>query len=106
MLKRHVMVVGSALCVTGILAAPSWATVQNLKSYKAANPGQEPKAYTCKTCHGNAVGKQGDLNAYGLALQKHKGAGNAKALTVEDYQAVEQPAATPSSSTTTPAKTP
>ena len=100
MLQRHVMVVGLGLCVTGVLASSAWATVQNLKSYKAAHPGKEPKAYTCKICHDNAVGKKGDLNAYGLALQQQKGEGNAKALTVEDYQAVEPPAAAPSSSTT------
>ena len=108
MLKRSVLVVGLGLCVTGLPASSAWATVHNLKSYKAAHPGKDPKAYTCKVCHEAAIGKQGDLNAYGRALQQSKGAGNAKTLTADDYKAADQPppAAAPSSSTITPATTP
>jgi len=76
----------------GLLLAPghpAWATLDNLKSFKEAYPGKEPKAYSCKICHLNAIGKKGDLNAYGLALQASKAAVGAKKLTVEDYQAID-----------------
>ena len=103
MLKR-IMGVGLVVCVLAVAVAPAWATIQNVKSYKQAYPDKDPKTVSCKTCHDNAVGKKGDLNAYGQALQHHKGAGNAKALTAEDYKAVDQ--ATPATdSTATPAAT-
>lgn len=89
MLKRALIIGLVAGCAVGLPAAPSWATIDNLKSYKVAYPGKEPKAYSCKVCHDNAVGKKGDLNAYGLALQAYKAAAGAKKLTEEDYRAVE-----------------
>ena len=58
-----------------VAAPPAWATIDNLKAFKQAYPGRT--AVSCKTCHQGIVGKRGDLNAYGLALQKLKGAGNA-----------------------------
>ncbi|HEX9780537.1 MAG TPA: cytochrome c3 family protein [bacterium] len=70
-----------------VMAPSAWATIQNVKSFKAAYP--DTKAVTCKACHESAVGKKGDLNAYGKALEALKGAGNALALTIEDYRAVE-----------------
>ncbi|OHE77472.1 MAG: hypothetical protein A3G75_13295 [Verrucomicrobia bacterium RIFCSPLOWO2_12_FULL_64_8] len=63
--------------------------MENGKALKEAYPGKDPKSYGCKACHQNAVGKKGDLNAYGQALQASKGEGNAKKLTVEDLRAVE-----------------
>lgn len=121
MLKR-IMGVGLVVCVLAVAAAPAWATMQNFKSYKEAHPDKDPKTVSCKTCHEAAVGKATNLNAYGLSLQKFKGAGKAKALTVEDYQAFDKAAATEkqnatpadasapstisSSSTANPTKTP
>jgi predicted CXXCH cytochrome family protein len=80
------------LCLCGfwLPVAPVGATIDDLKSYKQAYPGQDAKAYSCKVCHEGAVGKKGDLNAYGLALQKLKAPGDAKKLTEEDYRALEQ----------------
>ena len=70
------------------LGSTAWATMDNLKTYKAAYPG---KPATCKTCHQGAVGKKGDLNAYGTALQTSKGGpGKALKLTTEDVKAVEK----------------
>ena len=108
MLKRSVLVVGLGLCVAGIPASSAWATMQNFKSYKQAYPDKDPKTVSCKTCHEAAMGNAKNLNAYGLALQQSKGAGNAKTLTADDYKAADQPAsaAAPSSSTITPATTP
>jgi len=74
----------------GSCASLAWATMDNLKSFKATYVPAEGKTYSCKTCHLNAIGKKGELNAYGSALQKLKGAGNAKQLTKADYQAVEK----------------
>ncbi len=121
MLKR-IMGVGLVVCVLAVAAAPAWATIQNLKSYKQAYPDKDPKTVSCKTCHEAAVGKAANLNAYGLSLQKSKGAGNAKALTVEDFKTFDKaaatekqnatpadapaPSTTPSSSTANPTKTP
>lgn len=82
---RNIML---GLLLGGTLATPAWATLDNHKSFKQAYP--DMKAVSCKTCHNAAVGKKGDLNAYGAALQKLKGEGNAKKLTVEDYRAIEQ----------------
>ena len=70
-------------------AGPAWATIDNQKSFKAAYPGKDAKAYSCKVCHIGAIGKKGDLNAYGLALQTLKAAEGAKKLTEEDYRAIE-----------------
>jgi hypothetical protein len=63
------------------------ATGQNQMSYKKAHP--DAKGVSCKTCHEGAMGKATDLNAYGQALQKFKGAGEAGKLTAEDYQAFD-----------------
>src|SRR3989338_9765579 len=69
-------------------AGPAWATLDNLKSVKQAYP--DAKVAGCKTCHQGAVGKKGDLNAYGLALQKAKAAAaDAKKLMPEDYKALD-----------------
>ena len=86
--RRLILTVG-VLCMTCAFGGPAWATIDNFKSYKEAYPGKEPKAYSCKICHLGAIGKKGDLNGYGKVLKAFKGAGNAKKLTVEDYQAVE-----------------
>ncbi len=77
---------GLALLAGGV---PAGATIDNVKSFKLAYPGKEAKAYSCKACHQNAIGKKGDLNAYGLALQQFKTEAGAKKLTVEDYRAFE-----------------
>jgi len=90
MLSRQGVVGGLTLAVTLILGPPCWATIDSLKSFKAAYPGKDAKAYSCKVCHQGVVGKKGDLNAYGQALQKLKAPATAKALTVEDYRAVEK----------------
>lgn len=86
---RRILVV--TLAAGGIVAGGTlaWATIDNVKSYKEAYPGKEPKAYSCKACHEGAIGKKGDLNAYGLALQASKAEQGAKKLTVEDYRAFE-----------------
>lgn len=79
------LIVGVVLGVAG----PAWATMDNFKSFKAAYPG---KLATCQTCHNGLVGKKGDLNAYGTALQEAKtkaAAADAKKLTEPDYRAVE-----------------
>ncbi|MDO8730166.1 MAG: cytochrome c3 family protein [Candidatus Omnitrophota bacterium] len=46
------------------------ATVANQSAAKKAAP--TAKGISCKTCHQNAIGRGGDLNAYGAALQKGK----------------------------------
>lgn len=90
MLKRRVVLVPVALGVMLVGAGPVGATIDNVKSFKLAYPGKEPKAYSCKVCHNGVMGRKGDLNAYGLALQKHKTPTDAKKLTEEDYRAIEQ----------------
>ena len=80
---------GLCAVVTLACGGVAWATIDNAKSYKAAYPGKDPKAYSCKTCHNAAIGKKGDLNLYGQALRKHKASVDAKKLTVEDYRAIE-----------------
>jgi predicted CXXCH cytochrome family protein len=87
---RRSLILGLALSAVFGVGGSAWATIDSLKSFKAAYPGKDAKAYSCKVCHQNAVGKKGDLNAYGLALQKLKGAGKALKLTVEDYKAIEK----------------
>jgi len=72
------------------LTAPAaHATIQNLKSFKEAYPERDAKTVSCKVCHEHPIGRKGDLDAYGLALQALKGEGGAKALTEEDYRAIE-----------------
>lgn len=82
----------ASLSIAGFFCAalPAWATIDNLKSFKEAYPGKEPKAYSCKVCHQGVMGKKDNLNTYGLALQKHKGPGKALKLIEEDYRAIEQ----------------
>ncbi len=89
-LQGFVLAAVIGCCAVLLPGRPAWATIDNLKSYRAAYPGKEPKAYSCKVCHNGAIGKKGDLNSYGLALQQHKGEGNAKQLTEADLRAVEQ----------------
>lgn len=79
----------SGVVVLG-LGSEAWATIDNLKSFKQTYPGKEPKAYSCKVCHLGAIGKKGDLNAYGLALQKLKAPADAKKLTEKDFKAIEK----------------
>ncbi len=79
--------VAAALLVGG---SPAGATLDNLKSFKLAYPGKEAKAYTCKLCHNGVMGKKGDLNAYGLALQTSKVPTDAKELTKQDFRAIEK----------------
>lgn len=69
------------------LAGPAAATMDNVKSLKQAYP--DAKTAGCKTCHQGAVGKKGDLNAYGQALQQAKAAAGAKKLTPDDYHALD-----------------
>jgi predicted CXXCH cytochrome family protein len=88
MRARRSLIAGACLALL-LGATPAWATVDNLKSYKAAYPGKEPKAYSCKACHEGAIGKKDNLNAYGAALQKFKVDVGSKKLTVEDYQAFD-----------------
>lgn len=80
---------GLGLCIVLSGGSPAWATIDNLKSYKAAYPGKDAKAYSCKVCHQSAIGKKGDLNAYGLALQKLQIPVDPKKLKPEDYKAAE-----------------
>ena len=87
------IVCGVAALIVASAGPSAWATMDNLKAYKQAHPDKAAKA-SCKTCHNNAIGKKGDLNAYGLALQQFKAPADAKKLTAEDIQAVpEAPAA-------------
>ncbi|MBI3087318.1 MAG: hypothetical protein HYY91_00295, partial [Candidatus Omnitrophica bacterium] len=86
--RRLSVSLGCVLAVS--LAEPAWATLDNFKSFKQAYPGKDAKAYSCKICHQGAVGKKGDLNAYGAALQTFKAEQGAKKLTVEDYKALDE----------------
>lgn len=85
------LLIGLILGLAVGAAGSAWATLENLKSLKAAYPG---KTASCQTCHNGLVGKKGDLNAYGTALQKaHADAqppADAKKLTEADYRAVEK----------------
>lgn len=84
-LLRAALAIGCLTC----LMEPAWATVDNLKAFKAAYPGKEAKAYSCRMCHNSVVGKKDDHNAYGLSLKELK-APDAKRLTEEDFRAIEQ----------------
>lgn len=72
------------------LAIPAWATMDDVKAYKEAYPGKDAKAYGCKACHLNAIGKKGELNAYGEALVAYKAPADAKKLTAEDILAIDK----------------
>lgn len=80
----------SVVLMAGVGSPPAWATMANFKTFKETYPGKEPKYYSCKVCHQGAIGKKGDLNAYGLALQKSKAPTDAKKLTEADFRAVEK----------------
>ena len=80
----------AAFCVVLAVPSPAWATFDNLKTFKQTYPGKAPKAYSCKICHHSLLGKKGDLNAYGLALQKLKAPADAKKLTPDDLKALEK----------------
>ncbi|MBI4354520.1 MAG: hypothetical protein HY595_04720 [Candidatus Omnitrophica bacterium] len=77
--------------VLSVAAEAAWATIDNQKSYKAAYPDKDPKAYSCKLCHDGAMGNKDNLNAYGKALKSFKATmpADAKKLTAEDYQAFD-----------------
>lgn len=85
----------STVLGVGVIAAlgvgtPAWATLENLKTFKQVYPAKDTKGYSCKVCHLGAIGKKGELNAYGLVLQTLKAPGNAKQLTEQDLRAVEK----------------
>ena len=85
---RHI--IGFASVGILVMAAPTWATMDNVKSLKQTYPGKEAKTYSCKTCHGGVVGKKGDLNDYGKSLEALKEKGrDPKKLVPEDYKSVE-----------------
>ncbi len=86
---RRGLLVGVSLVAALTLGESAWATIENLKSYKAAYPDKDPKAYSCKACHEGLIGKKDNLNAYGLTLQKFKVDAGAKKLTEEDFRAFE-----------------
>jgi len=81
---------GATLCVFLSFNSAAWATIENLKSFKQTYPGKDPTYYSCKICHQAAVGRKGNLNAYGLALQKSKAPADAKELTKQDFRAIEK----------------
>jgi len=84
--KRRSLIIGLSLVAMFGVAQPAGATIDNQKSFKQAYPG---KTVTCKACHNSAIGKPGDLNTYGQALQKLKAPVDTKKLKPEDYKAVE-----------------
>ena len=86
--RRYVMC-GVSVAAILVLGSAAWATLDNLKTYKQAYPDKAAKA-SCKTCHQDAIGKKGNLNAYGLALQQSKAPADAKKLTTEEIEAVPQ----------------
>ena len=83
------MVVVSVAVSLG-MSQTAWATFQNFQSFKKAYPGKDAKAYSCRICHEGAIGNATNLNAYGKELLDLKGDEGAKALTEDDYRAVEQ----------------
>ena len=94
MSNRRNWIIASCAIIALVFGGAAWATIGNVKSYKEAYPGKEPKAYSCKICHQNAIGKKGELNPYGEALvegtlETRKAPKDAKNLTVDDYRAVE-----------------
>src|SRR3989338_8959310 len=82
-------VAGLSVCLTLALGPPAWATMDNLKSFKAAYPGKEAKAYSCKVCHEGVMCNKDNLNTYGRALKQFKAEQGAKKLLAEDYQAFD-----------------
>lgn len=85
--QRGVLVAVMGCGVVALGGGPAGATLQNFMAYKKAYP--DAKGVSCKVCHLEAIGKAANLNAYGKALEAFKGAGQAKALTVEDFQAFD-----------------
>ena len=86
--SRLVIVAAGLIGVIGI-SQPAWATFDNLKGYKQAYPGKEPKEYTCRVCHEGAMGKATDLNGYGKALKQLPAPANPRKLTIDDFKAAE-----------------
>ena len=83
---------GQTAAVLTLLALAFWpqkaeATGANFLSFKQAYPSA--KGVSCKTCHQGAIGKKGDLNAYGTALQKLKLPKDAKSLKAADFHAMD-----------------
>ena len=72
-----------------VLVPSSEATLANQTAFKQAYPNA--KSVSCKTCHQSAIGKGGDLNPYGMELQKLKGPGKAKNLTAQDFKEMKTP---------------
>ena len=89
MSSRRYIIYGIGVVTVLSLGSAAWATLDNLKAYKQAYPDKAAKA-TCKTCHTDAVGKKGNLNAYGQTLQTSKSAGKALKLTADDIKAAEK----------------
>lgn len=89
MTVRRVAILSGMLCAIVEIAPPAWATVDNLKSFKAAYPGKDAKAYSCKICHQHVMGRKDDHNAYGAALKQSKAPGDAKKLVEKDFRALE-----------------
>ena len=90
MLTRRDAIVGVCLLLTIVGGESARATLANFKIFKQVYPKKDPKTSSCKICHQGALGKKGDLNAYGLALQKLKAPADAKTLTSEDLKALEK----------------
>ena len=89
MLTRFGAVFALTLVVALAATTPAWATIDNLKTYKQAYPGKDPKAYSCKVCHNGVMGNKDNLNIYGKALKQFKAEQGAKKLLAEDYQAFD-----------------
>ena len=90
MLKRWAVLTMMSGILVLCIGEAAWATIDNFKTFKQTYPGKDPKFYSCKVCHQSAIGKKGDLNAYGLALQHLKAPADAKKLTEEDLRAIEK----------------
>lgn len=80
-------VIGAGLVIGLGLSSTAWATLGNQKSLKEAYP--DAKSASCKVCHLNAIGKKGELNTYGEALQQSKAPGDAKTLTSAEILAID-----------------
>ena len=88
LIRRGTLITLTAVAVLGV-GTSSWATMDNLKTYKQAYPDKAAKT-SCKTCHEGAMGNKGNLNAYGLALQKSKAPADVKKLTADEIKAVPE----------------
>ena len=92
MRNRSGILIGlTVLAVAAAFISPAWATMDNLKAFKQVYPPKAGQAAPgCKVCHQSLIGKKGDLNAYGLALQKSKASADAKKITAADLKAIEK----------------